>query len=145
MELVSQIRIATSRALSQLYQFEQAAGNILVNETKPEFEGDYTVVLFAFLKPLRKSADGLGNELGEALLKENPDLFSAFNVIKGFLNLSITDGYWTNFLDREYDNQAFGHQPRLGKTVMIEYSSPNTNKPLHLGHLRNNFLGWSIA
>jgi len=145
MELVSQIRIATSRALSQLYQFEQAAGNILVNETKPEFEGDYTVVLFAFLKPLRKSADGLGNELGEALLKENPDLFSAFNVIKGFLNLTITDGYWTNFLDREYDNQAFGHQPRLGKTVMIEYSSPNTNKPLHLGHLRNNFLGWSIA
>jgi arginyl-tRNA synthetase len=145
MELSSQIRAATSRALSQLYQFDQAAGNILVNETKPEFEGDYTVVLFAFLKPLRKSADVLGSELGQALLNGNPGLFSAFNVIKGFLNLSIADGYWTNFLHGEYDNQAFGRQPRLGKTVMIEYSSPNTNKPLHLGHLRNNFLGWSIA
>jgi arginyl-tRNA synthetase len=145
MELVSQIRSAAGRALSQLYQYDQEAGSILVNETKPEFEGDYTVVLFAFLKPLRKNADALGNELGEALLKENPDLFSAFNVIKGFLNLSIANGYWTNFLDREYDNQSFGQQPRLGKTVMIEYSSPNTNKPLHLGHLRNNFLGWSIA
>jgi arginyl-tRNA synthetase len=145
MELVSQIRTAASRALSQLYQYDQEAGSILVNETKPEFKGDYTVVLFAFLKPLRKSADALGNELGVALLKENPDLFSAFNVIKGFLNLSIANGYWTNFLDREHDNQSFGQRPRLGKTVMIEYSSPNTNKPLHLGHLRNNFLGWSIA
>ena len=145
MELVGQIRAATSRILSQLYQYEQEAGSILVNETKPEFEGDYTVVLFAFLKPLRKSADALGSELGQALLDGNPGLFSSFNVIKGFLNLTIADGYWTDFLHREYDNQAFGRQPRLGKTVMIEYSSPNTNKPLHLGHLRNNFLGWSIA
>ena len=145
MELSSQIRTATSRALSQLYQYDQTAGNILVNETKPEFEGDYTVVLFAFLKPLRKSADALGSELGQALLDGNPGLFSSFNVIKGFLNLTIADSYWTNFLHREYDNQVFGRQPRLGKTVMIEYSSPNTNKPLHLGHLRNNFLGWSIA
>ncbi len=145
MEVSSQIRIATSRALSQLYQYDQAAGNILVNETKPEFEGDYTVVLFAFLKPLRKSADTLGSELGQALLDGNPGLFSSFNVIKGFLNLTIADGYWTNLLHSEYDNQTFGRQPRLGKTVMIEYSSPNTNKPLHLGHLRNNFLGWSIA
>ena len=145
MELVGQIRAATSRILSQLYQYEQEAGSILVNETKPEFEGDYTVVLFAFLKSLRKSADALGSELGQALLDGNPGLFSSFNVIKGFLNLTIADGYWTDFLHREYDNQAFGRQPRLGKTVMIEYSSPNTNKPLHLGHLRNNFLGWSIA
>jgi arginyl-tRNA synthetase len=145
MELVSQIRTATSRALRQLYQFEQEAGTILVNETKPEFEGDYTVVLFSFVKPLRKSPEALGAALGQALLQENPSLFSAFNVIKGFLNLTIADQYWTDLLHREYDNQAFGRHPRLGKTVMIEYSSPNTNKPLHLGHLRNNFLGWSIA
>jgi arginyl-tRNA synthetase len=145
MELVSQIRTATSRALSQLYQFEQEAGTILVNETKPEFEGDYTVVLFSFVKPLRKSPEALGAALGQALLQKNPSLFSAFNVIKGFLNLTIADQYWTDLLHREYDNQAFGRHPRLGKTVMIEYSSPNTNKPLHLGHLRNNFLGWSIA
>jgi arginyl-tRNA synthetase len=145
MELVGQIRTATSRVLSQLYQYEQEAGSILVNETKPEFEGDYTVVLFSFVKPLGKKPEALGRELGESLLQENPGLFSSFNVIKGFLNLTIADGYWTDFLRREYDNQVFGRQPRLGKTVMIEYSSPNTNKPLHLGHLRNNFLGWSIA
>ena len=145
MELSSQIRTATSRALSQLYQFEQEAGTILVNETKPEFEGDYTVVLFAFLKPLRKSADALGSELGQALLDGNPGLFSAFNVIKGFLNLTIAEGYWLEFLHREHDRPDFGRKERNGKKVMIEYSSPNTNKPLHLGHLRNNFLGWSIA
>ena len=145
MELVGQIRTATSRVLSQLYQYEQEAGSILVNATKPEFEGDYTVVLFSFVKQLGKKPEVLGRELGESLLQENPGLFSSFNVIKGFLNLTIADGYWTDFLHREYDNQAFGRQPRLGKTVMIEYSSPNTNKPLHLGHLRNNFLGWSIA
>ena len=145
MELVGQIRTATSRILSQLYQYEQEAGSILVNETKPEFEGDYTVVLFSFAKPLKKNLETLGNELGAALVAGNPGLFSSFNVIKGFLNLTIADGYWLAFLHREHDNPAFGRKERHGKKVMIEYSSPNTNKPLHLGHLRNNFLGWSIA
>ena len=120
-------------------------GTILVNATKPEFEGDYTVVLFSFVKELKKKPEELGDELGAVLLQENPHLFSAFNVIKGFLNLTISDRYWLDFLHRENGNPDFGRQPRLGKTVMIEYSSPNTNKPLHLGHLRNNFLGWSIA
>ena len=145
MELISQIRTATRQALLDLYQYDQNVGLILVNETKPEFEGDYTVVLFSFVKPLRKSPEQLGAQLGEALLQANPGLFSAFNVIKGFLNLTIADTYWLEFLHREHDNQQFGTRPRLGKKVMIEYSSPNTNKPLHLGHLRNNFLGWSIA
>ncbi len=145
MELISQIRTATSQALMALYQHELSAADILVNETKPEFEGDYTVVLFSFVKPLKKSPEALGNQLGQALLEANPGLFTAFNVIKGFLNLTIANGYWLDFLHREHDNQAFGRRPRMGKKVMIEYSSPNTNKPLHLGHLRNNFLGWSIA
>ncbi len=145
MELISQIRTATRQALLDLYQYDQNVGLILVNETKPEFEGDYTVVLFSFVKPLRKSPEQLGAQLGEALLRANPGLFSAFNVIKGFLNLTIVDTWWLEFLHREHDNQQFGSRPRLGKKVMIEYSSPNTNKPLHLGHLRNNFLGWSIA
>ncbi len=145
MELISQIRTATRQALIDLYQHTLQAGDILVNETKPEFEGDYTVVLFSFVKTLKKNPEALGNELGSALLKSNPALFSAYNVIKGFLNLTISDGYWLEFLHREHDNPAFGRRERHGKKVMIEYSSPNTNKPLHLGHLRNNFLGWSIA
>ncbi len=145
MELISQIRTATRQALLDLYKFDQNVGHILVNETKPEFEGDYTVVLFSFVKPLKQSPEALGARLGAALLQANPGLFSAFNVIKGFLNLTIADSYWLDFLHREHDNQQFGTRPRLGKKVMIEYSSPNTNKPLHLGHLRNNFLGWSIA
>ncbi|HEX3933122.1 MAG TPA: arginine--tRNA ligase [Puia sp.] len=145
MELISQIRTATRQALIDLYQHTLQAGDILVNETKPEFEGDYTVVLFSFVKPLKKNPEALGNELGTALVKNNPNLFSAYNVIKGFLNLTISGGYWLEFLHREHDNPAFGRRERHGKKVMIEYSSPNTNKPLHLGHLRNNFLGWSIA
>jgi arginyl-tRNA synthetase len=145
MELISQIRTATRQALIDLYQHTLQAGDILVNETKPEFEGDYTVVLFSFVKPLKKNPETLGNELGAALVRDNPSLFSAFNVIKGFLNLTIADGYWLDLLQRENDNPDFGRADRHGKKVMIEYSSPNTNKPLHLGHLRNNFLGWSIA
>jgi len=160
MELISQIRTATRQALIDLYQLKPTketssdrtdinaslqTPDILVNETKPEFEGDYTVVLFSFVKTLKKNPEALGNELGQKLLQENPTLFSAYNVIKGFLNLTIADGYWLDFLHREHDDPAFGHKPRIGKKVMIEYSSPNTNKPLHLGHLRNNFLGWSIA
>lgn len=145
MELISQIRTATRQALIDLYQHTMQTGDILVNETKPEFEGDYTVVLFSFVKPLKKDPGTLGNELGTALVAGNPGLFARYNVIRGFLNLTIADGYWLEFLHRQHDNPDFGRKPRHGKKVMIEYSSPNTNKPLHLGHLRNNFLGWSIA
>lgn len=143
MELISQIKAAVAQVLEAHYDLRDGA--VLVNETKPEFEGDYTVVLFSFVKPLKKSPEVLGNELGQRLLETHPTLFLAYNVIKGFLNLTIADGYWLEFLYREHDNPAFGRKPRIGKKVMIEYSSPNTNKPLHLGHLRNNFLGWSIA
>src|ERR1700755_1737241 len=145
MELLHQIRTAASEALQKEYQYALPAAEILVNETKPEFEGDYTVVLFSFVKPWKKKPEEGGDQLGKAMLAANPELFSAFNVIKGFLNLTIADGYWLEFLRREHDHPAFGRRERHGKKVMIEYSSPNTNKPLHLGHLRNNFLGWSIA
>ena len=145
MDIISQIRTAASKALKEKFQFDLAPADIAVNETKPEFEGDYTVVLFSFVKQLKRSPDALGNELGQALLDGNPDLFSAFNVIKGFLNLTVADSRWTLFLRTEHANTSFGRQPANGKKVMVEYSSPNTNKPLHLGHLRNNFLGWSIA
>jgi arginyl-tRNA synthetase len=87
----------------------------------------------------------LGKELGELLKNNHPSIISGFNVIKGFLNLSIADEHLLQFLSLNFSNETFGRQPASGKKVMIEYSSPNTNKPLHLGHLRNNFLGWSIS
>ncbi|MFL5747024.1 MAG: arginine--tRNA ligase [Niastella sp.] len=145
MAIVPIIQQAVSEQLNKLYQVEVTPSSITVSETKPEFEGDYTVVLFALLKTLKKKPEELGNELGQALVADNGALFSAFNVIKGFLNLAISDSFWLNFLTKNYNEPAYGRQPRNGKRVMVEYSSPNTNKPLHLGHLRNNFLGWSVA
>jgi arginyl-tRNA synthetase len=145
MDIISQIRASAREILQHKYNYELDSKDILVNETKPEFEGDYTVVLFALSKVLRKSPETLGNELGQSLLDRFPHLFSAFNVIKGFLNLSVADPYWMHCLAVTHADAQFGRKNKNGLRVMVEYSSPNTNKPLHLGHLRNNFLGWSIA
>ncbi len=145
MSVVLQIKEAAAKAIHTLYGIELMPDEVLVNATKPEFTGDYTVVLFAFIKQLKKSPDALGNELGEFLIANSAGLFTGFNVIKGFLNLTIADEYWFQFIHSQHRNTSFGQAPVNGKRVMVEYSSPNTNKPLHLGHLRNNFLGRSIA
>ncbi len=145
MNVVSKVKSTSAQALTTLYGIDLQATDVLVNATKPEFEGDYTVVLFSFIKLLKKSPDVLGQELGDHLVKQYPDLFSNFNVIKGFLNLTIADGYWLQFIQANATNTSFGTSAPTGTKVMVEYSSPNTNKPLHLGHLRNNFLGWSVA
>jgi len=145
MSIVSLIKSAAVKAINNLYQVSLKEPEILVNATKPEFEGQYTIVLFAFVKQLKKSPEVLGNELGSYLVENNKELLSSFNVIKGFLNLSIAEDYWNSFLSNEYANNEIGMLPKRDEKVMVEYSSPNTNKPLHLGHLRNNFLGWSIA
>lgn len=145
MAIVPVIQKAVSEQLNKLYQVNIDPNTLTVSETKPEFEGDYTVVLFALLKTLKKKPEELGNELGQALVADNAALFSSFNVIKGFLNLAVSDGFWLNFLKENHNEPTYGRLPRNGKRVMVEYSSPNTNKPLHLGHLRNNFLGWSVA
>jgi arginyl-tRNA synthetase len=141
MNVVEQVRIAAEQAIKAIYGVEIERNNILINATKPEFEGDYTVVLFGFVKQLRKSPEVLGAELGDYLVKNNPQLFTSFNVIKGFLNLVVAENYWISFLSADPETQI----STSNEKVMVEYSSPNTNKPLHLGHLRNNFLGWSIA
>lgn len=145
MSVVFKIKEVTAVAINHLYGIELAPNDILVNATKPEFEGDYTVVLFAFIKQLKKSPDALGQELGTHITTSNPALFTGFNVIKGFLNLTISDVYWLHFLQEKFADTSFGYAKANGEKVMVEYSSPNTNKPLHLGHLRNNFLGRSIA
>jgi arginyl-tRNA synthetase len=145
MSVTRHIRTAVTAALQELYQQSFAEKDFQVNQTKPEFEGDYTVVLFSLVKQLKKSPDAIGNELGQKLISDNPGLFSAFNLIKGFLNLSINNSYWTGILTRHVTDASYGIKPSTGRRVMVEYSSPNTNKPLHLGHLRNNFLGWSVA
>jgi arginyl-tRNA synthetase len=145
MSIADQIRKASKNTLQHLYSLAIDEKNIQINETKPEFEGDYTLVLFSFIKQLKKSPEQLGKEIGDDLLTNNADLFSAYNVIKGFLNLTVKNDCWFEFLEKSYRDANFGKKNPTGKRVMVEYSSPNTNKPLHLGHLRNNFLGWSVA
>ena len=145
MSIAEQIRKASKKTLQELYSLTIDEKDIQINETKPEFEGDYTLVLFSFIKQLKKSPEQLGKEIGDELVKNDPQLFSSYNVIKGFLNLTVKDDRWIEFLQKNYGDISFGKKQKTGKRVMVEYSSPNTNKPLHLGHLRNNFLGWSIA
>ncbi len=145
MSIVSIIQQATIKSLADLYKQTFSETDFQVNQTKEEFEGDYTVVLFSLLKKTGQNPATLGEQLGGALLQDHPDLFTGFNIIKGFLNLDIADHYWHELLQARYADEHYGLQPSTGKKVMVEYSSPNTNKPLHLGHLRNNFLGWSVA
>jgi arginyl-tRNA synthetase len=139
------IQSATVKSLDELYGQDFSEKDFQVNETKPEFEGDYTVVLFALVKSLKLSPQALGESLGNSLVKNNPGFFSGFNVIKGFLNLTLADRSLLEFLTKNYNDLCFGKKYLNNKKVMVEYSSPNTNKPLHLGHLRNIFLGWSVA
>lgn len=145
MAVTDQLGEIVVQNLDSLYGQSFSASDFQINQTKPEFTGDYTIVLFNLVKKIKKSPEALGQELGAAILQAHPKLISAFNVIKGFLNLEIADPVWLQVLAENYKNSDYGRKPEIGKTVMVEYSSPNTNKPLHLGHLRNNFLGWSIA
>jgi arginyl-tRNA synthetase len=145
MSFISVIQTTAIKSLSELYGQQFSVKDFQVNETKPEFEGDYTIVLFSLLKTLKKSPEVLGKELGDYLIKNYSDFLSNYNVIKGFLNLKIADTALVDVLKENYQDAAFGKKSFNHEKIMVEYSSPNTNKPLHLGHLRNNFLGWSVA
>ncbi len=145
MSIVSSLQRSTIESLSALFSQSFTEKDFQVNQTKPEFEGDYTVVMFSLVKSLKLSPDAIGNQLGDHLTKNYPQLFSKYNIIKGFLNLTVSDAYWVKLLDKNHSDACYGKKEMNGKKVMVEYSSPNTNKPLHLGHLRNNFLGWSVA
>ncbi len=145
MSIVKQIQQAAIQSLNELFNQSFTNKDFQLNQTKPEFEGDYTIVLFSLVKSLKLSPDDIGNQLGKHLTQKEESIFTKFNIIKGFLNLTIVDEYWLTILTRSYKDVCFGKKEMNGKKVMVEYSSPNTNKPLHLGHLRNIFLGWSTA
>ena len=145
MSIIALIQKHVAQSLTDLYNQPFTDKDFQINQTKHEFEGDYTVVMFSLVKALRQSPDTIGNQLGEKLTSSYPELFTKFNIIKGFLNFTIADGFWIELLQKNYNNSSYGRKEINGKKVMVEYSSPNTNKPLHLGHLRNNFLGWSVA
>ena len=146
MNLEVTIQSVVAQSVKTLYNVDVETNQIQIQKTKKEFEGDITVVVFPFVKAARKSPEGAGQEIGEFIVKNNP-VVSAFNVIKGFLNLSIDKSYWIETLNAIHANVSFGKltPDADADTMMIEYSSPNTNKPLHLGHIRNNLLGFSIA
>ncbi|MDB4919245.1 arginine--tRNA ligase [Mucilaginibacter sp.] len=135
---------ATINAVKHLYNTDITAADINLQETRKEFEGQVTIVTFPFTKFSKKSPEQTGNEIGTFLQNEIKEV-ADFNVIKGFLNLSIADDYWIDQLYNEILPDTFAVAEPNGKKVMVEYSSPNTNKPLHLGHVRNNLLGFSVA
>ena len=113
-------------------------------KTRPEFEGDMTIVVFPFVKLAGRNPEQLANEMGAEMIKES-DMIAKFNVVKGFLNLLISDKFWMDFFKANHENREFGRKPVSGKNVVIEYSTPHTNKPLHVGQIRNNLLGWSVS
>src|SRR5690606_21732143 len=134
----------TLQAVAELYQAEIPESQLSLQETRKEFEGQITLVVFPIIRFSKKSPEQTGIEIGE-YLKAKIDYITSFNVIKGFLNLSLTDGYWFSRFQSAISQPDFGVFPKNGKKLMLEYSSPNTNKPLHLGHIRNNLLGYSVA
>ena len=131
-------------AVEALYNAEVNEKMIQTQATRKEFEGDITLVTFPLLKTSRKSPEVTAQEIG-AWLKENCPEIESFNVIKGFLNIKFSEWFWQGIFNGMYSAEDFGQLPDSGKTIMVEYSSPNTNKPLHLGHIRNNLLGWSVS
>ncbi len=131
-------------AVESLYGAKAPEGSIQPSPTRKEFEGDVTVVTFPLLRISRKSPEATAEEIG-AYLKENLPQIESYNVVKGFLNLKISPAYWCDVFSGIAAAEDYGQAAPTGRTVMVEFSSPNTNKPLHLGHIRNNLLGWSVS
>ncbi|MDR3267362.1 MAG: arginine--tRNA ligase [Tannerella sp.] len=138
---------AVSQAIKQLYGVELSTEQFTLQKTKKEFKGHYTLVVFPFLKISKKSPEQTSEDIGKYLMDNSSDYIADYNVIKGFLNLTVNSASWLKLLAEINDNKQFGfvNSQENSPFVMIEYSSPNTNKPLHLGHIRNNLLGYSLA
>ena len=135
-----------SKVINELFELSSNTNDIILQKTKKEFEGDFTLVTFPYIKAAKATPEKTGELIGEQLIKSNPSI-TKFNVVKGFLNFSLSNDFWLNeFKDiSKTDNYGIKAAKSSGKQIMLEYSSPNTNKPLHLGHVRNNLLGYSVA
>ncbi|MFC6098699.1 arginine--tRNA ligase [Olivibacter domesticus] len=134
----------TLQAIKKIYGEEIPESTVTLQETRKEFDGQVTIVTFPFTRFSKKSPEQTGADIGEYLVANSVDI-EAYNVIKGFLNISLTDVFWLDQLDKQILKKDVGVLRRNGRKVMVEYSSPNTNKPLHLGHVRNNLLGYAVA
>ncbi len=146
MSIISSLERLVAQVATDLYGTTPAAGQIQLQKTRSEFEGQWTLVTFPLLKLSRKSPEVTAQEIGERLL-QHPELVCGIQIVKGFLNLSISPSAWMNDFNELRQDKHFGHTPitEASPLIMVEYSSPNTNKPLHLGHVRNNLLGYSIS
>lgn len=144
MTAIDELKEIVQGSLKEVWDYDVKRDAILVNETRSEFEGDYSVVVFPFTKALKMPPPKIAEELGEHIKKHNDEV-TDYNVIKGFLNLSFSKWFWKNELASILSKEYFGYGERNGQKVLVEYSSPNTNKPLHLGHIRNILLGWSSS
>lgn len=135
---------AVKKGFAKLYNLNELP--LSFQKTRKEFEGDFTLVTFSFTKLIKKLPEQIGNDIGAYLVANEPQIV-AFNVVKGFLNISLSDNFWLNYFNSVKSDTAIGLKKlnSSGKTIMLEYSSPNTNKPLHLGHVRNNLVGYSVA
>ena len=147
MKIEDRISEAVKAIVEELYGQPVADKMVQLQQTRAEFEGQITLVVFPFTKMSRKAPDATAQEIGERLMAKLPEVISGYNAVKGFLNLSISSSQWISLLQEIQTNPKFGFKPVTDESplVMIEYSSPNTNKPLHLGHVRNNLLGWALA
>src|SRR5690606_5215601 len=144
MNIQDQIIKATQHAVKDLYAVDLSEDQITLQETRKEFKGHFTLVTFPIIRFAKKSPEQTGQEIGEYLKSKIASIVD-FNIIKGFLNLELSSDYWFDRLKDEISNPDYGFFPQNGKKLILEYSSPNTNKPLHLGHIRNNLLGYSVA
>lgn len=144
MTLENQILNTIQQAFKELFDHKVELEEIGLQPTRKEFEGTYTFVVFPYLKVTKLNPEASGNKIGEFLV-QNCAVVTDFNVVKGFLNISVSESSWLSIFKNLYTNNNLGQLPSNGQKVMVEYSSPNTNKPLHLGHLRNNFLGFSVS
>jgi arginyl-tRNA synthetase len=144
MNITELIQHNVIKGMKALYQSEIGPGDVSINGTRREFEGDFTVVAFPFARLAGKKPDAIAEELGQFLVQEVPQI-AKYNVVKGFLNLSLSDAFWREFLAGVYQDEGYGRLPSRGQKVLVEFSSPNTNKPLHLGHIRNILLGWATS
>ena len=138
------LKTEIEKALVALYAIH--SNTTALQKTRKEFEGDFTLVTFPYTKDTKKSPETIGQELGAYLVSQHKDI-AAFNVVKGFLNISLSEAFWLQYFHSVATSPAPGFKPAnsSGRTIMLEYSSPNTNKPLHLGHIRNNLLGYSVS